>query len=149
MKARTALGIAAAIIALSPLASAQTRIVEMHTQSVSALACLIEHRRQECSARFVGSASRAAQFWLWWNSSKEMEIGAPLTADYAGTQPPNAYTIKYLDGRKADVYDVKFRHHEFTFYIAKPEPDSKVRYMLIRDGGPDDEKHDLFVRGPG
>jgi hypothetical protein len=149
MKARTALSITAAVIALSPLAWAQTRVVEMHAQSVSALACLIEHKRQECGARFAGSARQPAQFWLWWNSSKEMEIGAPLTAEYAGTQPPNAYTLKYLDGRRADVYDVIFRHHEFTFYIAKPGPDGKVRYMLIRDGGPDDEKHDLFVRGPG
>jgi hypothetical protein len=138
-----------AIMGLAPAALAQTRTIELHTESVSALGCLLEHRRQECSERFVGGARRSSQFWLWWNSSKELELGPPETVAYAGTQPPNAYTTKYLDGRTADIYDVKYRHHQFTFYIAKPGPDGKIRFMLIRSGGPDDEKRDLFARGPG
>lgn len=61
----------------------------------------------------------------------------------------NAYLTKFLNGRPADVYDVKFVHHEKTFYIVPPGPDGKVRYMLVRDGTPDDERTDLFVHGPG
>jgi hypothetical protein len=138
-----------AIMSLAPAASAQTRTVELHTETTAALGCLLEHRRQECGPRFVGGARRWSQFWLWWNNAKEMELGGLETVEYAGTQLPNAYTTKTLDGRTADVYDVKFRHHRYTFYIAKPGEDGKIRFMLIRDGTPDDERRDLFVRGPG
>lgn len=148
MRALAAFSIAAAAIALIPLApqaSAQTRVTAAHDETAGALKCLLEHDQKGCRYDFVGSATPAAKAWLWPDLRRDFELGAVVSSDYAGTQPPNAYTTKFLNGRTADVYDVKFAHQRKTFYIAPPEPDGKIRYMLIRSGAPDDERREGFV----
>jgi hypothetical protein len=149
MKARTALSLAVAVIGLSPAASAQTRARAPHAETASALKCLLDHVHDRCDHEFVGSARRPAQFWLWWTPTKDMEFGRLLSSEYAGTESQNAYTTRFLEGRTADVYDVKFAHGEQTFYIVPPDPDGNIHYLRIRGGAPDDEKLDLFVHGPG
>jgi hypothetical protein len=148
MKTLAAL-VAIAAIGLSSGASAQTRIVTAHAQTASALGCLLEHERHGCRQDFVGSASRAASPWLRPNPDRDVELGALVSSEYAGTQSVNAYITKFLNGRPADVYDVKFKHQQKTFYIVPPGPDGKIHYMLVRGGGPNDERTDLFVHGPG
>jgi hypothetical protein len=54
-----------------------------------------------------------------------------------------------LSGRPADVYDVKFKNQEMTFYIARDSTDGKIHYMHTRSGAPDEEKMYLFAYGPG
>jgi hypothetical protein len=139
MKALAAVGLAAAVIALSPAASAQTRTITEHAQSAAAMQCLLAHKHEGCGQDFVGSARRAATFWLWWTSSKDLDLGPLVSSDYAGTQAVNAYTTAHLAGRVADVYHVKFAHQEKTFYIARPDPDGKTHYLWVRNGAPDDE----------
>ena len=140
MKARAVFGVAAAAIGLSPAASAQTRVLTAHAETMPALQCLLDHRHNECSQNFAGSATLTASFWLWWTPDKDFELGNLISSEYAGTQSANAYTTKHLNGRTADVYDVKFRHQEKTFYIVPPDPDGKVHYLLVRSGAPNDEK---------
>ncbi len=140
---------AVAAIGLSPVALAETNVTA-HAETSSALRCLLDHGQNGCRAVFVGSASRAAQPWLWHDPNRDFELGALLSSGYDRTESgDNVYINKLLNGRTTDLYDVKFKHHEKTFYIAQPEPDGKIRYLLIRDGRPDDERTDLFVRGPG
>jgi hypothetical protein len=134
---------------LSQAASAQTRVPAPHAQTAAALQCLLEHRHDDCSPEFDGNARRTAAYWQYWNINKDFDLGKLKSSDYAGTQSANAYTTKFLNGRTADVYDVKFRHQEKTFYIVPPGPNGKIQYLWIRGGGPDDERTDLFVRGPG
>src|SRR4051812_29502960 len=143
------LAFTAAAIALSQAASAQMRVPAPHAQTAAALQCLLEHNHKNCALGFSGNANHAATYWLWWNANKDFELGGLKSSDYAGTQAVNAYLTKFLNGRAADVYDVKFRHQEKTFYIVPPGPDGAIRYLLIRGGGPDDERQDLFVHGPG
>lgn len=148
MKRLAALSFVAAI-ALAPFASAQPGDAA-HGQTDSALRCLLEHGQNSCRENFVGSASRAARPWLWWNSNQDFKLGALKSSDFAGTEPAtNAFITKFLSGHAADVYDVKFAHTEKTFYIVPPGPDGKVRYLLVRDGAPSDEGRELFLHGPG
>ena len=98
----------------------------------------------------MGSASLAAVPWVWWTPNRDFELGALVSSGYTRTETgDNVYISKLLNGRTTDLYDVKFKHHEKTFYIVPPGPDGKIRYLLVRDGGPDHERTDLFVRGPG
>jgi len=142
-------GFAVAAVTLSPVVLAQTDDTA-RAETAAALKCLLDHDRHGCAQTFVGSASRAATPWLWWTPDREFELGALISSGYAGTESgDNAYIAKLLNGRTTDLYDVKFKHHEKTFYISRPGPDGKIHYLLVRDGRPDEERQDLFVRGPG
>jgi hypothetical protein len=141
--------IAFSALAVSTPALAQTRVMTAHNETASALGCLLDHNRNDCKYNFVGTANLVAKYWLWWTSNKEVGLGPVLSSEYAGTEAQNAYTTKFVSGRTADVYDVKFRRQELTFYIVPPDSDGKVHYMHVRSGAPNDEKMHLFVTGPG
>lgn len=147
MKALAALGVAIAVIGLSSAASAQTRVLAAHTETASTLRCLLDHGKG-CSQRFVASAGPASQPWLWWTVEKDFGLGTLVSWKYAGTESANAYTTALLNGRMADVYDVKFSRQELTFYIVPPGPDGQVHYMMVRNGAPNDEIADMFARNP-
>ena len=111
--------------------------------------CLLNHNRTDCNIDFVGSASRPARFWRWWDANKDFKLGALISSEYAGTEAVNRYLMKVLDGRPADVYDVKFRNQEMTFYFARDNTDGKIHYIHTRPGPPNDEKMYLAAYGPG
>jgi hypothetical protein len=146
---RRILSVAFCALTLSAPALAQTRVMTEHDQTASALKCLLDHNTTDCKIDFVGSATRPAQYWLWWNANKNFGLGPLVSSEYAGTQAVNRYLMKVLAGRPADVYDVKFRHQEMTFYIARDSTDGKIHYIHTRSGAPDDEKMYLFAYGPG
>ena len=147
MRVRAALGIAVAAIGLVPAASAQTRVMNAHVETAFTLKCLLDHDRT-CGQRFVARASVDSKPWLWWNAEKDFGLGRVLSWQYAGTEPVNFYTARYLNGRPADIYDVKFKRQEKTFYIVPPGPDGRVHYMYVRNGGPDDEIVDFWATTP-
>ena len=136
------------VLTLSAPAAAQTRVMTEHDQTASALKCLLDHNRKDCKIEFAGIASRAAAFWQWWDSNKDFRYGPLLSSEYAGTQKVNRYLMIVLSGRLADVYDVKFKNQELTFYIARDSKDGKIHYFHTRPGPPDDEKLYLFAYGP-
>ena len=144
MKALALLVVAVAAIGLSSAASAQTRTMMPHAETASALGCLLDHGPKACRERFVGGARLAAAYWLWWTSDKDFALGPVVSSEYAGTQSVNAYTTMHLNGRPADVYGVKFKYQEKTFYIVPPGPDGRIRYMNVRSGTPDEEK--IYLR---
>ena len=142
MKARTLFAIAM----VSLPAAAQT---EAHPDTAGALRCLVEHNHQTCRYGFVGSASRSGKGWQWQNPHRDFELGSLLSSSYVGTEnDSNVFVARFLYGRTVDVYDVKFQHYEKTFYISPPDVDGNIHYLLVRDGGPADERRELFIHGP-
>ena len=85
MKTLAALGIAFTAIGLSPIVAAETNATA-HAETASALRCLLDHGPDGCRTLFVGSASRAAQPWLWHDSNRDFELGALLSSRYARTE---------------------------------------------------------------
>ena len=143
------LSVAFFALTLSAPALAQTRVMTEHDQTAAAMKCLLNHNRTDCNIDFVGSASRPARFWRWWDVNKDFKLGALISSEYAGTEAVNRYLTIVLNGRPADVYDVKFRNQEMTFYIARDSTDGKIHYIHTRPGPPNDEKMYLFAYGPG
>ena len=143
------ISVAFCALTLSAPAVAQTRVMTEHDQTASALKCLLGHNRADCKINFVGSATKAATFWLFWNANKDFALGPVVSSEYAGTEAVNRYLMKVLDGRPADVYDVKFRNQEMTFYLARDSTDGKIHYIHTRPGPPNDEKLYLAAYGPG
>ena len=146
---RRILSVAFFALTLSAPALAQTRVMTGHDQTESGLKCLLDHNRKDCEINFVGSATGPAKYWLWWNANKDFALGPVMSSQYAGTEAVNRYLMKVLDGRPADVYDVKFRNQEMTFYIARDSTDGKIHYIHTRPGPPNDEKMYLAAYGPG
>lgn len=140
MKALAALSAAVAVSGLSSPAPAQTRVITEHAATASALGCLLD--QQQCRQSFARIAGLAPTPSLGHNPARDSALGALVSWEYVGTQPANANT-KFLNGRTADVYEVKFRHGVKTFYLVPPGPDGNIRYMHIRNGGPNDERLDL------
>ena len=138
MKALAALSVA--VLVLPSAASAQTRIVKAHADTAPALLCLLDHTGDACKVDFAGSAQLAARPWLRWSPNRDFVLGDLVSAEYVGTQSQNAYTTSALAARTANVYYVKYKHQDFTFYIVPPGADGKILYMLIRSGTPADEK---------
>jgi hypothetical protein len=137
-----------AVAGLPSIASADTDGTAAAT--TPALKCLLTHEHNGCADVFVGRAGLAARPWVWFTPNQDFALGALVSSRYAGTETQtDAYIAKFLNGRTADLYDVKFAHQEKTFYIAPPDPDGKIRYVLVRDGAPDAEKDYLFLHGPG
>jgi hypothetical protein len=136
----TAFSVAIAAIALPSALSAQTRVIGAHGGTAPALLCMLDHVGNACKIDFAGDAYLAARFWLHWSPNKDFALGDLVSAEYSHTQPQNAYTTKPLAARTADVYYVKYRHQDYTFYIVPPGEDGKILYMLIRSGRPEDEK---------
>jgi len=149
MKAATAVAIVTLGIGLSPAVFAQTaNAPDAGTQP--ALQCLLHSGPKQCEKVFVASASPKAVRWVRLNPWPTFALGPVESSNFARTiSGADACDTKFLNGRVTDVYDVKFMHQEMTFYIERPEADGKIRYMLVRDGSPDDERRDLFLHGPG
>jgi hypothetical protein len=143
-------GFAVAAIGLPLAASAETDVMA-HAETAAALQCLLNNGRDGCAQVFVGSARLAARPWVGQNPRRDFALGPLVSSEYARTETEgDIYDRKLLNGRTADLYDVKFRKQEKTFYIARPEPDGKIRALLVRNGrsDPGDERLDLAVLGP-
>ena len=143
--------LAVAAAGLAPVALAETNAAPS-PETATALKCLLKNGQDGCDQVFVSSARLAARPWIGQNSNRDFRLGALLSANYALTKTgDDVYIAKFLHSRTTDLYDVKFKNQELTFYISRPETDGKIRYLLIRNGGPNpaDERMDLFVHGPG
>jgi hypothetical protein len=140
------LTVALSTLMLGVPASAQTRITMEHAETASALRCLLHVNA--CNMEFVARAGLRARPWRLWIPSNDIGLGPLQSWDYAGTESANAYTTKFLNGRMADVYDVKFKYQEVTVYIVQPGSDGNVRYIFIRNGAPRDEMADMWARNP-
>jgi hypothetical protein len=132
------------LIARPIVGKSKKRVMTAHTETAAALTCLLNQVPDSCKPKFAGGARLQLQFWRW-AGSRSVDLGPLVSSEYAGTESPNVYIGK----RTADVYYVKFTRQNRTFYIVPPSPDGKIRYMWNRNGAPDDENQDLFVRGPG
>jgi hypothetical protein len=120
-------------------------------ETASALRCLLDNGQNDCGAVFVGNASRTARGWVRPDPRRDFALGALISSEYARTETgDDVYIARFFSGRTADVYDVKFKYIRMTFYIAHPEPDGKIHYLLVRGGSadPTDERKEMFARGP-
>lgn len=118
----------------------RSQSVQPHAVTAAAMLCMLDHQGDRCKIGFAGDAWRTAKTWLFWSPNKDFSLGDLVSAEYAYTQAQNAYTTTFAYGRAADVYYVKYKHQDYTFYLVPPGADGKIVYMLARSGTPADEK---------
>lgn len=93
---------------------------------------------------FVGRAWQAARPLVFENARRDFNRGPLVASDFWGrASESNAFDARILidqPTREMDIYDVKFAHFEYSYYIAPPNADGKINALAIRLYAP----HDLL-----
>jgi hypothetical protein len=133
------LTILAAAVCFAPPAFAQSGA---RSGTEAALQCLLRQGPKGCERMFVGKATLAAQPWVWENSKRDFTRGPLIESKYWGqAASTNVFDERILHQQMTDdmdIYDVKFAHLEWSFYIAPADADGKIRYLVIRLYAPHD-----------
>jgi hypothetical protein len=132
---------AAAAICFSPLAFAQGG-AGPRPGTEAGLRCLLRQVPQSCEQMFVGNATVAARPWVWPNLKRDFNRGPLQDSKYFGrASAENIFDQKILIREatdEMDIFDVKFAHAEWSFYIGPADADGKIRYLAIRPYAPHD-----------
>ncbi len=137
MKKRALLASAVlAISALSPAATAdEWAAAGPRPGTVEAMRCLTRQGPAGCNEMFRGSARKVAMPWVFQNPDRDFKRGALLASRYWGrATDTNRFDAKVLirqPAKEMDIFDVKFAHVEYTFYISPAEADGKIRALAI------------------
>lgn len=102
--------------------------------TVEAVRCLVRQDSSEaCKSMFQGSARRTAMPWLFENPDRDFKRGRLLSSSYFGrASDSNRFDARVLTvqpTKEMDIFDVKFAHVEYTFYISPADPDGKIRAL--------------------
>ena len=93
---------------------------------------------------FKGSAWVTARSWVFEDPERDFKRGALVFSNFWGrASDSNIFDAKVLINqptREMDIYDIKFAHVEYSFYIAPADADGNVRAVAIRLYAP----HDLL-----
>jgi hypothetical protein len=136
-----ALAVGAIAVCFSPLAFAQSGAAP-RTGTDAALQCLLRQGPKGCQQMFVGKAMLASQPWVWENPRRDFNRGPLEESKYWGqASSTNVFDERVLHQQMTDdmdIFDVKFAHLEWSFYIAPADADGKIHYLAIRLYAPHD-----------
>jgi len=103
--------------------------------TVEAMQCLVRQGPPACSTMFRGSARTAAMPWVIANPDRDFKRGALVSSTYWGrASDSNRFDARILTNqptKEMDIFDVKFAHVEYTFYISPADADGKIRALAI------------------
>lgn len=105
--------------------------------TVEAMQCLAGIRQEpaECLKMFRGSAQVAALPWVYVSAAQTFERGRLVSSSFWGrASDSNMFDAKAMKGlptREMDIFDVKFAHTEFTFYISPADAEGEIRALTI------------------
>ena len=103
--------------------------------TVEAMRCLVRQGPPSCKAMFEGSARKTAMPWIFENPDRDFKRGALISSSYWGrasdTNRFDSRILTHQPTREMDIFDVKFAHVEYTFYISPADADGKIRALAI------------------
>jgi hypothetical protein len=110
--------------------------------TAAAFQCLVRQGPPDCANMFVGRATSVAQPWVFANSNRDFRRGAFVSGGYFGQAEENNVFDQHVmtdqPVRQMDIYDAKFEHFEWTFYIGPANEDGKINALAVRLYGPHD-----------
>lgn len=112
--------------------------------TVEAVKCLVRQGPPGCEKMFQGSAWVAAKSWVFENPERDFKRGPLVFSKFWGrASDSNIFDARILIDQPAsemDIFDVKFAHVEYSFYVSPADADGKIRALAIRLYAP----HDLL-----
>ena len=111
--------------------------------TVEAMRCLVRQDTSEsCKTMFQGGARKVAMPWLFENPDRDFKRGALVSSSYWGRATnSNRFDARILTRqptKEMDIFDVRFAHVEYTFYISPADADGKITALAIPLYGPHD-----------
>jgi hypothetical protein len=102
--------------------------------TAQAVQCLLGQELSGCVEKFQGGrAETAALRYILANRSRDFETGPVVSITYWGRDKRS----RERSGEAGDVFDVKFTHAEYTFYISRVE-NGKIRSWAYSTTPPSD-----------
>ena len=103
--------------------------------TVEAMQCLVRQGSAGCKEMFQGSARKTAMPWIFENPDRDFKRGPLLSSSYWGrASDSNRFDARILihqPTKEMDIFDVKFAHVEYTFYISPADADGKIRALAM------------------
>ena len=103
--------------------------------TVEAMRCLVRQGPAACKTMFRGRARVAAMPWVFENPDRDFKRGPLVSSNYWGrASDSNRFDARILINqptKEMDIFDVKFAHVEYTFYISPADADGKIRALAM------------------
>ena len=103
--------------------------------TMEAMQCLTRQGPKDCERMFVGGAWIPAKSWVFHDPERDFKRGALVFSNFWGrASESNWFDNRAMIGtpvRDMDIYDVKFAHTRYTFYISPADADGKIRALRI------------------
>ena len=103
--------------------------------TVEAMRCLVRQGSPACEKMFQGSARKAAMPWVFQDPNRDFKRGHLVSSEYWGRASDSnrfdAGILIHQPTKEMDIFDVKFAHVEYTFYISPADADGKIRALAM------------------
>jgi hypothetical protein len=103
--------------------------------TVEAARCLVRQGPAGCEKVFQGRAWVTARSWVFANVNRDFKRGAFVSSNFWGrAADSNIYDARAMIHQptsEMDIFDVKFAHVKYTFYISPADADGKIQALAI------------------
>jgi len=126
---------AASLLSSSVAAEPASSVSGPRPGTVEAMQCLVRQGPQSCHEIFQGGARKTSMPWVFANPDRDFKRGRLISSSYFGrASDTNRFDARVLTGqptKELDIFDIKFAHVEYTFYISPADADGKIRALAI------------------
>ena len=117
--------------------------------TVEAMRCLVRQGPAGCEEMFRGGARVTARPWVFQDPNRDFKRGALVSANFWGrASDSNAFDARAMINQPAtemDIFDIRFGHVKYSFYIGPADADGKIQALKILLYEPHDR---LQLSGP-
>jgi len=103
--------------------------------TVEAMQCLTRQGPAKCERVFQGQAQFAAKDWVFPNHDRDFNRGRLVSSTFRrrarNSNGCDAMTLGGLPTKEMDIFDIKFAHTGYTFYVSVPDADGKIPALAI------------------
>jgi len=102
--------------------------------TAEAVQCLLRQSPPACEQMFVGKASQVATAWVYVSAEQNFNRGPLISSNYWGRGSDVNIYLKspgIIPKANLDVFDIKFAHRNYTFWISPPDADGKIRDVIV------------------
>src|ERR1700754_3108112 len=103
--------------------------------TVEAMRCLVRQEPAGCIRMFRGGAQTTATPWVFVSAEAGFQRGPLVSSTYWGrASDTNIFDVRAMLGKptkEMDIFDVKFAHTEYPFYVSPADAEGKIRALTI------------------